>query len=138
MSFLLDTNIISEVGKPSGDVAVKGWFAAVPAGELYLSALAVGEIRRGIANVRPRDPVRAAAYEAWLVRLYQTFTDRILPITAEIAETWGRLDAVSTLPVIAGLQAATALTHNFTFVTRNTADVGRTGVLLLNPFPRSG
>jgi predicted nucleic acid-binding protein len=57
-----------------------------------------------------------------------------VPVTAAIAEVWGRLNAGDPLPVTDGLMAATALVHGWTFVTRNTADVVRTGVRLINPF----
>ncbi len=138
MSFLLDTNVISEARKPSGDDGVKTWLAATPGPDLYLSVLVIGEVRRGIARLRPRDSAQAAIYEAWLRLLHQAYADRLLPITVEIAETWGTLNAAAPLPTIDGLLAATALVHGLTLVTRNTADVARTGVRLLNPFSRPG
>jgi predicted nucleic acid-binding protein len=70
--------------------------------------------------------------------LVTAYADRIVPVTVEIAETWGRLNAGSPLPVVDGLLAATALVHDWTFVTRNGADVERTGVRLLNPFGEAG
>jgi predicted nucleic acid-binding protein len=132
--YLLDTNTVSEARKPGGDIHVKSWLAAVSAGDLYLSALAIGEIRRGIERLRRRDPTQAAMYEAWLATLLRGYADRILPITADIAEEWGRINAPDPVPAIDGLMAATAKVHNLTFVTRSTADVARTGVRLLNPF----
>jgi predicted nucleic acid-binding protein len=72
--------------------------------------------------------------ETWLNDLDVRYEDRILPITEEIADTWGRLNAASPLPIIDGLLAATAIVHEMTFVTRNRADVARTGVAVLNPF----
>lgn len=134
MSCLLDTNVISEVRKPVRNAGVQQWFATVKAEELFLSVLVAGEVRRGIERLRRRDPAQAAVYEAWLVTLRRDFTDRILPVTAEIAEEWGRLNAVDPLPVIDGFLAATARVHGMLLVTRNTADFARTGVRLLNPF----
>ena len=132
--YLLDTNTVSEARKPRGNVHVKSWLAAASAGDLYLSALVIGEIRRGIERLRRHDPAQAAVFEAWLAALLRDYADRILPVTAAIAEEWGRINVPDPVPAIDGLMAATAKVHNLTFVTRNTADVARTGVRLLNPF----
>jgi toxin FitB len=139
LTFLLDTNVISEVRRPNGDVRVKEWLASVHGDDLYVSVLLVGEIKQGIERLRPRDPIQATSFEVWLGRLRSEFADRILVISEPIAEEWGRLNALATLPVIDGLLAATAIVHRLTLVTRNTRDVARTGVSLLNPFeqPRS-
>ena len=133
MSFLLDTNVLAEARKPAGDVNVRAWLASVRGAELYLSVLVVGEIRQGIERLRRRHPTQAAVFEAWLVTLRRDYADH-LPIPAEIAEEWGRLNVPDPVPAIDGLLAATARVHRLTFVTRNTADVARTGVQLLNPF----
>ena len=138
MSFLLDTNIISEARKPQGNAQVKAWFAAVPADALYLSVLVVGEVQRGVALLHRRDPRQAAIYDAWLVQLRQDYADRILPITLAIAEEWGRLNVPNPIPVVDGLIAATARVHGLILVTRNTVDLLSTGVQLLNPFDSAG
>ncbi|MGH7278972.1 MAG: type II toxin-antitoxin system VapC family toxin [Candidatus Rokuibacteriota bacterium] len=137
MSFLLDTNVISEVRKPDGDRNVQTWIAAVSADDLYLSVLVVGEIRQGVERLRRRDARRAGAYESWLGRLQRDYADRIIPITEEIAQEWGRLNVPDPLPVIDGLMAATAKVRGMTLVTRDTADIARTGVHVLNPFARA-
>jgi toxin FitB len=134
--YLLDTNIISEVRKPNCDPRVRAWFDAVPGALLYLSVLVVGEIRQGIERLRRHDPAQAAVYEAWLETVQRDYADRLLPITTEVAEEWGRMNAAAPLPVVDGLMAATARVHGVTLVTRNTADVSRTGARLLNPFDR--
>ncbi len=134
MSFLLDTNVLSEMRKPAGDANVRAWLASVRGTDLYLSVLVVGEIRQGIERLRRRDPAQAAVYEAWLAALRRDYADRILPVTADIAEAWGRLNVPDSVPVIDGLLAATAQVWAFTLVTRNIADLARTGVRLLNPF----
>ena len=134
MSYLLDTNILSEVRKPRGDERVKAWFASVRSDELFLSVLVVGEIRQGVERLKRRDPAQAATYNVWLDTLKRDYRDRILPITVDMAETWGRFNAPDPLPVIDSLLAATARTHKSTLVTRNVADVAKTGVPLLNPF----
>ena len=135
MSFLIDTNIISEVRKGVRcDPSVAIWFDGVPEDQLFLSALVVGEIRKGVELARPRDPDRATALEAWLSTLAAGFANRILPIDRAVAESWGRMSAVRTVPVIDGLMAATALVHDMTLVTRNEADVVGLGARVLNPF----
>ena len=134
MSFLLDTNLISEARRPHGNPNVKTWLASVPASSLYLSVLVLGEIRRGVESLRRRDPAQALAYETWLARLHHDYSDRVLPVTAEIAEEWGRLNVPDPVPTVDGLMAATARVSGFTLVTRNTADLVRTGVPVLNPF----
>jgi toxin FitB len=134
MAYLLDTNIVAEARKRTPDPGVADWMASVPGDDLYLSVLAVGEIRQGVERLRRRDPRQAAAYETWLTTLVGDYADRIAPITTEIAETWGRLNTPDPLPVIDGLLAATAIVNGWTLVTRNTRDVARTGADLLNPF----
>lgn len=134
MSWLLDTNVLSELRK--GERAhdgVRGWFAAAKDDDLYTSVLVLGEIRRGIESIRRRDEASAIALEQWLRRLTDTFADRVLTVDAAIAERWGRLNVPDPIPTVDGLLAATALVHDLTLVTRNTRDVERTGVRLLDP-----
>jgi len=134
VSYLLDTNVLSEARKQRGEQNVKDWLASVSSRELYLSVLILGEIRQGIERLRPRDRAQAQLYETWLVALSRDYADRILPITPEIADEWGRLNAPDPLPAVDGLLAATAKVMRLTLVTRNTRDLARTGVALLNPF----
>lgn len=138
MSFLLDTNVVSEIRKKTPDPGVAAWFASVPADELFLSVLVVGEIRQGIDRLARRDPAQAEIFEWWLSRLADNFADRIVPITALVAEAWGRLNVPDPLPVVDGLMAATALVHGWTLVTRNGSDVASTGVRCLDPFAGGG
>lgn len=134
MSFLLDTNVVSEARRPHGDANVKVWMRSVPASSLYLSVLVVGEIRRGIERLRRHDAAQAGIYESWLAALVHEYADRIIPVTADIAEEWGRLNVPDPLPVVDGLIAATARVRGLTVVSRNIGDVVRTGVGVLNPF----
>ncbi|HUS36725.1 MAG TPA: type II toxin-antitoxin system VapC family toxin [Verrucomicrobiae bacterium] len=135
MSYLLDTNVLSEIRKGSrANPNVRAWFDPVPTEELYISVLALGEIRKGVELLRHRDRAAASSYERWLDSLKANFADRILPVTDIVTDHWGRLGAIRPLPVADGLMAATALVHSLTFVTRNAADVRDTGVSLLNPF----
>jgi len=134
VSYLLDTTMVPEFRKKTPDAGAVKWFDSVRSGQLYVSALMVGELRKGIERLADRDPTQAAALDDWCQRLVRGFSDRIIPVTQDIAETWGRLSARTPLPAVDGLMAATALVHDWTFVTRNTADVERTGVRVLNPF----
>ena len=135
MSYLVDTNVLSEARKSRRcDLGVASWFAAVPATEIYVSALTAGEIRKGVEARRRRDELAARALERWLEELMTTYADRILPVDEEVADRWGRLNVPDPLPPIDGLLAATASVHGLTLVTRNVRHVERTGVELLNPF----
>lgn len=134
MSYLLDTNVISEARKPDGNPHVRAWLATVRGDELFLSVLVLGEIRHGVERLRRRDPTQAGVYEAWLATLRRDYADRIVPVSADVAEEWGRLNVPDPLPVMDGLLAATARVLGLTLVSRNTADLARTGVRLLNPF----
>ncbi|MQA84465.1 MAG: PIN domain-containing protein [Streptosporangiales bacterium] len=138
MSYLLDTNVVAEVRKRTADPNVRAWFASVPGSALYLSVLVLGEIRRGVERLRRRDPAQSEVLERWLGTLVRDFRDRIVPITPDVADEWGRMNVPDRLPAVDGLQAATAKVRGWTLVTRNTADVARTGVRLLDPWaPRS-
>ena len=135
MSYLIDTNIISEVRKGNkANSRVLAWWAEVNDNELWISTLVLGEIRQGIERSRQRDPAKAGALEQWLGTLTRHFRDRALPVDSAIAEVWGRLNGPRPLPVIDSLLAATALVHDLTLVTRNTADIKITGVAVLNPW----
>lgn len=135
MSFLIDTNIISEIRKGSrADRNVSAWYTAVPDAGLFVSVLALGELRRGVEGKRAQDPVQAAALERWLLAVQRDFGGRILPVDSPVAEEWGRMSAARPVSIVDGLMAATAKVHGFTLVTRNTAHVTGLGVAVLNPF----
>ena len=135
MTFLIDTSIVSELRKGSrAHPRVAAWFAGANDQELCLSALVVGEIRRGVEALRRRDPAQSGAIERWLGALVRDYGDRILPVDRAVAEEWGRLTAVRASSVIDTLLAATARVHHLTLVTRNVRHVAWTGVSCLNPF----
>ena len=137
MRYLLDTNVLSEVRRPQGDAGVRRWISSVPTEDIYFSVLTLGEVRRGIGLLSRRDSAQAEVYEAWLVTVLRDYADRLLPVDAEAAEEWGRMNLPDPISIVDGLMAATAKVRNMTFVTRNTSDVARTGVRLLNPFDHS-
>ena len=135
MNYLIDTSIISEVRKGRRcDPNVASWYEKIADANLYLSVLVLGEIRRGIERIRPKDNAQANAIEHWLLAVDRAFAERILPVDRAVANEWGRLNASRPLPVIDGLLAATAKIHRMTLVTRNTADIADMGVHILNPF----
>jgi predicted nucleic acid-binding protein len=134
VKYLLDANVLSEARRPRGDEGVKRWVSSTPAGDLYLSVLVVGEVRRGIERLKRRDPDQAGVYEAWLGTVLRDYADRIVPVDIEAADEWGRMSVPDPVPIVDGLMAATAKVRGMTFVTRNTADVERTGVAVLDPF----
>jgi predicted nucleic acid-binding protein len=135
LSFVLDTNVVSEPRKRSrADAGVMRWFASVGTDDLYISVLVIGEIRQGIEGLRRRDPVQAGHLESWLAGLRRGYADRILPIDLEAAEEWGRMNVPEPISTRGGLMAASAKVRNMIFVTRNASDVARTGARLLNPF----
>lgn len=136
MSYLLDTNVVSEVRRHRAEPQVVAWLGSVPSDELFLSVLVLGEVRRGIERLRNRDPSQAAVFEGWLRELRQRFDDRIIPIDGEIAEEWGRITAAAAVPVEDALMAATAKVYGLVLVTRNVADVAHAGVPLFNPWDR--
>jgi predicted nucleic acid-binding protein len=138
MGYLIDTNVLSELRRgPRMNANVARWFAGVRADELFLSVLVIGEIRRGIENLRRRDLQAAARLEAWLGELLAEFGERILPVETAVADTWGRLGSPNPIAAVDGLLAATAIVHELTLVTRNTVDVAHTGVPVLNPFEQA-
>ncbi|MGE3703341.1 MAG: type II toxin-antitoxin system VapC family toxin [Hyphomicrobiaceae bacterium] len=135
MSFLIDTNIISEIRKGARcDARVAQWYASLEDDDLYLSVLVLGEIRKGIELARPRDPAKADVLEAWLSDVEAAFGDRILPVDRSVADQWGRMNAIRPIPVIDGLLAAQARVHGLTLATRNDVDVEGLGARVLNPF----
>lgn len=135
MSFLLDTNVISEARKGSAaNPTVMRWWNSTREEDLFLSVLVLGEIRRGIEKIRIRDRNRAQRLENWLQSLATTFSDRLLPVDLKTANAWGSFGIERTLPLIDSLLAATAVANNLTLVSRNTTDMKDCGVRLLNPF----
>jgi len=137
--FLLDTNVVSELRKRERCAPkVNAWAQSIEPNQNFLSVLVVGELRRGAILKRRTDRAAAHALEQWIARLTHFYGDRILPITLEIAQEWGRLSALRPIPPEDGLLAATANVHRLTFVTRNTGNVEGLGVAILNPWVDSG
>jgi predicted nucleic acid-binding protein len=135
VSYLIDTNIISEIRKGERcDPHVSAWYASLTDQDLFLSTLVLGEIRNGVELARSRDPDKAAALERWLRQVETAFDGRVLGIDNAVSDQWGRMCAIRPIPVIDGLLAATAVTNGLTLVTRNDRDIDGLGAKVLNPF----
>ncbi len=138
MSYLLDTCVLSELVKAHPAKGVVHWMEARDEHTLYLSALTIGELEKGIRKLA--EGKKKELLEMWLQNdLLNRFNGRILPIDEGVARVWGTLQADAEkkgrpLPVLDGLIAATAKTHRFTVVTRNHVDMEAAGVLVLNPW----
>ncbi|MDX8391465.1 MAG: type II toxin-antitoxin system VapC family toxin [Mariprofundaceae bacterium] len=135
MSYLLDTNVLSELVRPKPNPAVLNWFEKAPDESLYISVLTIGEIRKGVELVAPS--VRREKLRVWLEHtLPDWFQDRVLTIDGPVAERWGRLlaEANRPLPAIDSLLAATALHHDLRMVTRNVGDFTFPELEIVNPW----
>jgi len=138
VSYLLDTNVVSELARARPAEAVVAWFADVPDEALYLSVLTLGELRRGVEALP--GGAKRERLRRWLeADLPGWFGDRLLPVDAAVADRWGRLNASArqTLPAVDGLLAATALQHDCRMVTRNVADFEIPGLDVVNPWNAS-
>lgn len=133
--YLLDTNVISEMIKPSPNPAVMNWLKKIEITYFSLSVLSLGEIRKGIERLPDHDG-KKQRITAWLeIDLLNQFSGRIFPIDEVVAQKWGYLSANVAVPAIDGLIAASALVHNQKLVTRNVADFEAiAGLEIINPW----
>jgi toxin FitB len=134
MSWLVDTNVLSELSRREPNLKVIRWLHDNE-DDLYVSVLTLGELEKGLAMAT--NPRRRVRLERWIRRdVPAWFEGRILPVDREVATCWGRLvgSLKDPVPAIDSLLAATAVVHQLTLVTRNTVDVARTGADLFNPF----
>ena len=136
--YLIDTNVISELRKKRrANRGVREFFVSNDdvAKPLYISAISIGELRRGVEILRHRgDEKQAGQLERWLTDLMNTYENNVLDFTQAEAQVWGKLRAPHHENAIDKQITATALTYGLTLVTRNTNDFMNTGVSLLNPF----
>lgn len=134
MSYLIDTNVLSEVTRPKPAPAVLEWFTQARLADQWLSVITLGELRRGVALLRHRGgTARADTFEQAIAEIETRHGDRMLPVTTEIVRTWARI-SVHPIDMADGLIAATALTHGLAVVTRNVKHFEETGAAVINPF----
>jgi toxin FitB len=134
VSYLLDTNVVSETRKRQPEPKVMRWLEASAPDAHFLSVLTVGEITKGIVQRRRRDPQGADQLAHWFSGLRELFRERILVVGDAEATCWGDLAGRTELPVVDGLIAATALVHDLTLVTRNARHFALTGARLIDPW----
>ncbi len=135
MSYLLDTNVLSELIRPKPSPAVLDWFRDIPDDSLYISVLTIGEIRKGVELLT--EAARRERLRVWLEHeLPDWFQDRVLAIDTSVADRWGALLAQANrlVPAIDSLLAATALHHGLRMVTRNVQDFMFPGLEVINPW----
>jgi predicted nucleic acid-binding protein len=135
VSYLLDTNVVSELRRKTPNPGVLAWMQNRPSSTLFLSVLTLGELRKGIEGLA--DEQRRLNLADWLEsHLPIFFTGRILPIDAHVSDLWGRMVARAgrPLPAVDSLIAATASLHDLVLVTRNVRDFEGLGVPLINPW----
>jgi toxin FitB len=137
LQYLLDTNILSETRKKQADKRVLAFLSTAEPSALFISVLTLGELKKGVAVKKKSDPDGAALIAAWVDGLEASFGDRILDVDVAAAKVWGDLSAERPRPVVDTLLAATAMTRDLTFVTRNTEDVQGIQVNVLNPWNES-
>jgi predicted nucleic acid-binding protein len=130
--YLLDTCIISEARRRTPQVVA--WLQSTRSESLFLSAITIGEITKGISMKLRTDPPAAAGLLRWLDELRIVYASRILPIDDSVATSWGRLMAERSRPVVDTLIAATARVNNKIIVTRNVDDFADSGVMVLDPW----
>jgi toxin FitB len=138
VSFLLDTNLVSEWVKVRPNPGVLAWLSEADEDRLFLSVVTLAELRHGVERLP--DGVRRRRLDAWVRDdLRARFAGRIIPVDDHTAEAWGVIvaasEAVGRPPTaMDALLAATAKVHGLSLVTRNTGDFERLGVPLVNPW----
>jgi toxin FitB len=133
VTFLLDTNVVSELRKNRPHGSVVAWRKSLPVHELAIPAVVIGEIQTGIELTRKQDPARAAELEGWLDRVMSYYT--ILPMDGPMFREWARLMAGKSDDLSGdAMIAATSRIHDMVIVTRNVKDFANFGVRVFNPF----
>lgn len=135
MTYLIDTNVISELRKERrADAAVLKWVQSTRPEEHHTSVLVIGELRRGIEQLRRRDGVQARLMDDWLMGMIMKYSGRILPVDMNVCDIWGHMGTPNPVPVVDSLLAATAIAKGLTVVTRDAGILAMKGVKSINPF----
>ena len=134
MKYLLDTNVFREIGKSKPHENVNAWLATVDDADLAISALTVREVAKGVAKLASSKPDVAVEIAAWIEVAFDAFAGRILPIDRAVAHAWGEALAQSERHADDAGFAATARVYGLVLVTRNTRDMARRNVSMLDPY----
>ena len=132
--YLLDTNFVSEARKPRPNPGVLAFLLETSPDRSFVSAMTIGELRKGVAARRALDAEAADRLAEWVDQLESEFSERVITVDGAVARIWGELSASRPVPVVDTLIAATAIVHDLTLVTRNVRDMASTGARLLNPW----
>jgi|SRR6266849_3425740 len=131
--YLLDTNVVSELRKPKPRGAVVAWLRSLRDNQVYISAVTLGELQRGIERVRKQDTAKAREIEVWLDEVEAS--QNLLSMDAACFREWARLmEGKSEHLLEDAMIAATARVHRLKVATRNTSDLALLSVDLFNPF----
>ncbi|CAN5752205.1 type II toxin-antitoxin system VapC family toxin [soil metagenome] len=134
--FVLDTNVVSELRRAArASPAVLTWAHSASAATLFISAITVLELERGVMLLERRDALQGAVLRAWLDgQVLPAFEGRVLAVDTPVARRCAALHVPNPRPERDGLIGATALEHGFTLVTRNVGDFQIPGLKLINPW----
>ena len=134
MSYLIDTVVLSELRKKKRSENVVKWFSSIRGVDIFLSVVTIGEIERGIKQQQQTNSEFSLDLTKWLDGILLNYSDRIIPVSVNIARRWGELSAKIGNSGADILIAATALEHGLSVVTRNEKHFIPTGVSVVNPF----
>lgn len=134
MAYLLNTDVLSLTRRKQTNIHFSNWLNTLSSNEVFLSTMTIGEIEKGIEKQRSLNPDFASDLTLWLEKLLINYSDRIIPVTPEIARRWGKLCQQIGHSNIDILIAATALEYGLIVATRNIDDFKPTGVELIDPF----
>lgn len=132
--YLVDTDVLSALRRRSHAPGPEAWIAAQRATDLFISVITIGEIERGIALKRQKEPKLAQALSAWLDHVLALYGERILPFDIGASRRWGQLSAAVGNKNADIQIAATALEHGLTLATGNVKHYARAGIPVVNPF----
>ena len=140
MTFLLDTNVVSETRRASRlPEPVTKWFAARDAEAMFVSVATLLEIEVGVRRLERRDPPQGAILRRWKTQsLMPEFRGRVLPVDEDVADCCASLQVPDPRPLLDSIIAATAIVHKLVLVTRNVSDFARMPVALFNPWEGPG
>jgi predicted nucleic acid-binding protein len=131
--YLLDTNVVSELRKPKPHGAVVQWVRGLREEDIFLSAVTLGELQRGIERTRRQDAAKAREIERWVDQLEDSIS--VVPMDGRCFREWAKLmEGTSNHLLEDAMIAATARVHGLSVATRNERDFATLNVVTINPF----